>query len=198
VQDATKETDDLYRRVMANGVQPTKKISGDWVPGGWRWRLDHGFQAGCGGAWHGRWWRNIEIVAIHEQRHAGAFVAENRDRPRGRHCPDIDWFNNRRILDTRSRQCAWRTRRWRTPRRDQATALNGATVMQGLSRASTHSRVANSTASSERHGPRRRISSVLNKPWTVSASAFEPIGNMPPAEAEERYYAQLEEVALAA
>src|SRR5690349_1656058 len=34
---------------------------------------------------------------------------------------------------------------------------------------STHSRVANSTASILRHGPRRRITSVLNKPLIVSA-----------------------------
>jgi len=36
---------------------------------------------------------------------------------------------------------------------------------------STHSRVANSTASAWRQGPRRRITSVLNKPMTVSARA---------------------------
>ena len=37
---------------------------------------------------------------------------------------------------------------------------------------STHVSVANSTASRLRHGPRRRITSVLNKPITVSASAL--------------------------
>src|SRR3954466_4809850 len=37
---------------------------------------------------------------------------------------------------------------------------------------STHSRVANSTASNERHGPRRWITSVLTSPITVSASAL--------------------------
>lgn len=34
---------------------------------------------------------------------------------------------------------------------------------------STHSRVANSTASKDRHGPRRRITSALNRPLIVSA-----------------------------
>src|SRR6478609_9517396 len=37
---------------------------------------------------------------------------------------------------------------------------------------STHSRVANSTASAWRQGPRRRITSVLNRPMTVSARAL--------------------------
>src|SRR3954447_15248365 len=37
---------------------------------------------------------------------------------------------------------------------------------------STHSRVANSAASMLRHGPRRRITSVLNRPLIVSASAL--------------------------
>ena len=37
---------------------------------------------------------------------------------------------------------------------------------------STHSRVANSTASRCRHGPLRRMTSVLNNPITVSASAL--------------------------
>src|SRR2546425_8977806 len=36
----------------------------------------------------------------------------------------------------------------------------------------THSSVANSTSSSPFHGPRRWISSVLNNPITVSASAL--------------------------
>jgi transposase InsO family protein len=34
--------------------------------------------------------------------------------------------------------------------------------------------------------------------WFNSRRLLEPIGNVPPAEAEERYYAQLEEIALAA
>ena len=34
--------------------------------------------------------------------------------------------------------------------------------------------------------------------WFNNRRILEPIGNMPPAEAEQRYYAQLEEVALAA
>ena len=34
--------------------------------------------------------------------------------------------------------------------------------------------------------------------WFNNRRLLEPIGNMPPAEAEERYYAQLEELALAA
>src|SRR5919202_5847639 len=37
---------------------------------------------------------------------------------------------------------------------------------------STHSKVANSTASMLRHGPRRRITSVANRPLIVSASAL--------------------------
>jgi transposase InsO family protein len=34
--------------------------------------------------------------------------------------------------------------------------------------------------------------------WFNNRRLLEPIGNMPPAEAEERYYAQLQEMALAA
>ncbi len=34
--------------------------------------------------------------------------------------------------------------------------------------------------------------------WFNNRRILEPIGNMPPAEAEERYYAQIEEVPLAA
>ncbi len=34
--------------------------------------------------------------------------------------------------------------------------------------------------------------------WFNNRRLLEPIGNMPTAEAEERYYAQLEEIALAA
>jgi putative transposase len=34
--------------------------------------------------------------------------------------------------------------------------------------------------------------------WFNHRRLLEPIGNMPPAEAEQRYYAQLQEIALAA
>ena len=37
-----------------------------------------------------------------------------------------------------------------------------------------------------------------NKRLAKSARLLEPIGNVPPAEAEQRYYAQLQEIALAA
>ena len=43
-------------------------------------------------------------------------------------------------------------------------------------------------------------SSLLSNGSTGSTivASFEPIGNMPPAEAEERYYTQMKELALAA
>ena len=54
-----------------------------------------------------------------------------------------------------------------------------------------------------RRGPWRSLETVeyatLDRvDWYNTRRPLEPIGNMPPAEAEERYYAQLEAPALAA
>jgi putative transposase len=54
-----------------------------------------------------------------------------------------------------------------------------------------------------RRGPWRRLEAVELATlewvdWFNNRRLLEPIGNMPPAEAEERYYAQLQEMALAA
>jgi len=45
----------------------------------------------------------------------------------------------------------------------------GSSRLRGLNQ-STHPRVANSTSSKQRYGPRRRMSAVLNTPITDSAS----------------------------
>src|SRR6266705_739073 len=47
----------------------------------------------------------------------------------------------------------------------------------------THSRVASSTCSAVRQGPRRRISSALYKPLTASASALSKLSPLDPTEA---------------
>ena len=51
-----------------------------------------------------------------------------------------------------------------------------------------------------RPGPWRSMDAVefATLDWFNNRRILEPIGNMPPAEAEERYFAQQEEVALAA
>src|SRR5215211_1721341 len=47
---------------------------------------------------------------------------------------------------------------------------------------STHSSVANSTASRDRHGPRRWITSALSRPLIVSASALSKLSPTLPTE----------------
>ena len=54
-----------------------------------------------------------------------------------------------------------------------------------------------------RHGPWRSLEAVEFAAlewveWLNNRSLFEPIGNVPPAEAEARYYAELETCAMAA
>ena len=54
-----------------------------------------------------------------------------------------------------------------------------------------------------RRGPWRSLEAVESAvlewvDWFNNRRLLEPIGNMPPAEAEQRYYAQLQETALAA
>jgi putative transposase len=54
-----------------------------------------------------------------------------------------------------------------------------------------------------RRGPWRSLEAVQFATlewvdWFNNRRLLEPIGNVPPAEAEKRYYAQLEEIALAA
>jgi putative transposase len=53
-----------------------------------------------------------------------------------------------------------------------------------------------------RRGPRRSLEAVAFAilewvDWFSHRHLLEPIGNMPPAEAEQRYYAQLQKIALA-
>jgi transposase InsO family protein len=43
-----------------------------------------------------------------------------------------------------------------------------------------------------------RVATLEWVDWFGNRRLLEPIGNVPPAEAEKRYYAQLEEIALAA
>ena len=79
--------------------------------------------------------------------------------------PEADWFESGRHGDVFS------------PGIVALLGLGGWHVPIGARRRrllnqSTHSRVANSTASSERQGAPRRITSVLNRPMMVSASAL--------------------------
>jgi transposase InsO family protein len=48
------------------------------------------------------------------------------------------------------------------------------------------------------HRRRRSRDYAMWVDWFNTRRLLEPIGNIPPAEAEERYYAQLEEQAMAA
>jgi putative transposase len=49
-----------------------------------------------------------------------------------------------------------------------------------------------------RRGPWRNFEAFEWVAWFNNRRLLEPIGNLPPAEAEARYYAQLEEHAMAA